>query len=144
MRSTLMATAAALMFTAAPAFAATPAPAAAAAAPAAPALCTMKLGAGARKALVAYQAAADERCVLGQLMLKAAGESNDATAAGAAVDLMVQSGAANAIALAPIASSVGKMRYNAKDYAGASTAFDTACGPFRPMGKAPKRRWRPR
>ena len=121
---------------------------AAATAPVGPALCSSKLGAGARKALVAYQASAatkdaakiaaaaaaasaavktgDERCVLGQLMLKAAGETNDYAAASAAVDVMASSGSANPAALGPIASSVGKLRYNAKDFAGASTAFDTA------------------
>lgn len=149
MRSTILAPAFALMIgTAMPAFAAAAAPAPATAAPAAPALCSMKISNGARKALVDFQAAnaakdpakiaaataaaqaaaktPDDKCVFGQLALKAAAENNDYVKAGAAVDMMLQSGASNPVALGPIASSVGKMRYNAKDYAGASAAFDTA------------------
>ena len=165
MRSTLLASAAALLFTAAPAFAqsygssapqtppATALPstrttAAAAAAPAAPALCSMKLSGGARKALVEYQAAntakdaariatataaataaaksGDDKCVLGQLMLKAAAEKEDYAAASAAVDLMVNSGVANPVALGPIAISVGNKRLALKDYAGASATLDQA------------------
>ena len=119
-----------------------------AAAPAAPALCPMKLSNSSRKALLEYQAAHDakdaariatataaataaaktkeDKCVLGQLMLKAAAGRSDYTSAGAAVDMMVQSGAANPAALGLIAASVGKMRFQAKDYAGAAASFDQA------------------
>lgn len=160
MRSTLLASAAALMFTAAtPAMAqgygtsapqTPPAEASAptntrAAANAKPPLCSMKISGGARKALVEFQKAADaknvaaipgaieaskaavktpeDRCVLGQLMLKSAADGNDFVGMGAGVDQMVQSGVANATALGPIVSTLGKMRYNAKDYTGAATAF---------------------
>ena len=160
MRSTLLASAAALMVAAAtPATAQgygssapqTP-PAAApartnapAAATAKPPLCSMKISGGARKALVEFQKAADaknvvaipasieaakaaiktpeDRCVLGQLMLKSAADRNDVAGMSAGVDQMVQSGVANAVALGPIVSTVGKLRYNANDYAGAATAF---------------------
>ncbi len=163
MRSTILASAAALLFTAAPAFAQSygssalrspPAMAlpstksTAAAAPAAPALCSMKLSGGARKALVEYQAAntakdaariatataaataaaksGDDKCVLGQLMLKAAAAKEDYAAASAAVDFMVSSGVANPAALGPIAVSVGNKRLSLKDYAGASATLDQA------------------
>lgn len=115
------------------------------AATAKPPLCAMKISGGARKALVEFQKVADaknsaaipaaieaakaavktpeDRCVLGQLMLKSAADGNDVAGMGAGIDQMVQSGVANAAALGPIASTVGKLRYNAKDYAGAATAF---------------------
>ena len=147
MRSTLLASAALMLIGATPALAQKPA-ATAAATPAAPALCPMKLSNNARKALLEYQAANDskdaakiasataaataavksneDKCVFGQLMLKAAAARGDYTAAGTAVDMMVRSGAASPAALGPIASSVGKMRYQAKDYAGASASFDQA------------------
>ena len=112
---------------------------------AAPPLCSMKISGGARPKLVALQKATDakdaaampgaleaaraavktpdDNCVLGQLMLKGAADRSDMAGMGAAVDVLVKSGVANAVALGPIASTIGKMRYNAKDYAGAATAF---------------------
>ena len=108
---------------------------------AAPPLCSMKISNGARKSLIALQVAADakntaaipgaieaakagvktpdDRCVLGQLMMKYSADANDVAGMGAGIDQMVQSGVANSVALGPIVSTVGKLRYNAKDYAGA-------------------------
>ena len=145
MRLILMVSATALTLTAAaPALAAPAAPPAVAAPP----LCSMKISNGARKSLIALQVAADaknsaaipgaievakaavktpdDRCVLGQLMMKNSADANDVVGMGAGIDQMVQSGVANSAALGPIVSTVGKLRYNAKDYAGAATSFQQA------------------
>lgn len=152
MRSTFTATALVLAMGAlsvsTPALAQPAAPAAAPAAPAAPALCPAKVTDKARKALVELQTAInakdaakiattetaaraavktpDDKCVLGQMQLRIAVDRNDYAAAGAAVDSMIASGVADQLALVPLISNVGKLRYNAKDYQGAATAFEQA------------------
>ena len=145
MRSTFTAMAIALTF-AAPALAQKATPPAV---PAAPQLCPSdKISNGARKALVAYQTAVaakdqaaiaaadaatravvksgDDRCVLGQLQLNAAANRSDFTAASAAVDAIVASGVANKTMVTPLYNTIGKNLYNAKNYAGASAAFERA------------------
>lgn len=133
---------------AAPAAAQIAAPAAPAAATAAPPLCPAKVTDKARKALIELQTAVnakdaakiataeaaaraavktgDDKCVLGQMQLKAAVDRNDHAAAAAAVDALIASGVANQGSLVPLVSNLGKMRYNAKDYSGAATAFEKA------------------
>lgn len=134
---------------------ATPAPAApaatavaAAAAPAAPQLCPSNISKGARKPLIDVQAAvvakdatafaaadaaaraavksADDRCILAQLEMNFAGGRNDYAAAGAALDAIAATGVGNPAQLLSLTDTLGKLRYNAKDYAGAATMFERA------------------
>lgn len=111
-------------------------------------VCPTKISDGARKPLIELQtavnakdmakiAAADaaaraaakkpaEKCILGQMQLKAAVDRQDYVAAAGAIDAIIASGVANKIAVAPFAADLGKLRYNAKDYAGAAEALERA------------------
>jgi tetratricopeptide (TPR) repeat protein len=111
-------------------------------------ICPTKVTSGARKPLLELQTAinakdaakiasaeaaargaaknADDKCILSQMQLKAAVDRQDYVAAATAIDAMIASGVANKVAVAPFAADLGKLRYNAKDYAGASAAFERA------------------
>ena len=147
MRSTFpaMALVLALGAVAAPALAAPPA----APAPAGPPpVCPAKISEKARKPLLDLQAAVnakdaakitpadaaaraavktpEEKCLLAQMELKAAADRNDYVAAGTAVDALIATKVGNATSLAPLVLNLGKIRYNAKDYAGAAASFEQA------------------
>ena len=131
---------------AAPAVAATPV--VAAAVPAAPPLCPSNISKGARKPLIDLQTAvvakdatafatadaaaraavksADDRCILAQLEMNFAGSRNDYAAAGTALEAIAASGVGNPAQMLSLTDTLGKLRYNAKDYAGAAAMFERA------------------
>lgn len=122
------------------------APAATAAAPAEPMLCPANVTKGARKPLLDLQTAvnakdaagfatadaaahaaaknADDRCILAQLEMNYAAGRSDYAAAGTALDAIVASGVGNPAQTLVLTDTLGKLRYNAKDYAGAATMFE--------------------
>jgi len=67
---------------------------------------------------------AEDRYVIAQLQLKAAIDSNDMAAAGAAIEAAIASGAAPASEEAGLYDSLGKIHYNAKAYDKASVALE--------------------
>ena len=131
-----------------PSSAPAPASPAAAAVPTEPQLCPTTISKGARKQLIALQtavaakeaagfAAADgvaraavttpeDRCVLAQLELNFAGGRSDYAGVATALDAISASGVSNQERLLALTDQLGKLRFNAKDYAGAATAFERA------------------
>ncbi len=127
-----------------------PAPAgpAVAAVPAEPQLCPTTISKGARKPLIALQTALDakdaagfaaadvvahaaastpeDRCVLAQLELNFAGGRGDFGGVATALDAVATSGVGNQARLVALTDQLGKLRFNAKDYVGAATAFERA------------------
>lgn len=111
-------------------------------------MCPADLGKKARESLVAFndavnagdaaktaaaQAAAQaaaktdaERCVLGQISLNAAVKGGNNAAIAAQIEALAGNPAANQRELAPLLLNVAKLKFNAKDYAGASAMLDRA------------------
>ncbi|MEO7503932.1 MAG: hypothetical protein ABIT69_01990 [Sphingomicrobium sp.] len=78
-------------------------------------------------ALVAARAAARspvDRCILAQLEMNGAANRNDYVAASAALEALASTGVGNTGQLLALTDTLGKLRYNAKDYAGAAAMFE--------------------
>jgi tetratricopeptide (TPR) repeat protein len=128
--------------------AALPAAAQQPAAPAAPSACQANISKGARKAIIdlqgavkanngaaipglvtAAQAAAktpDDKCMIAQLQLKVAADAKDMRGIAAALEALTAAGQIPAADIAGKYEALGRMQYDAKDYAGAGASFERA------------------